>query len=95
MHSERIQQVHGQRSYRSRRGTVGARQVDPHSPVSIDGLYQDPHRQAEALRVGAVGITQQGDLIIGHAQGFGTKRLLEKPKDVGGRDVERQGLMIN
>lgn len=81
MHSEWIQQVHGQRSDWSRRYAVGAGQVDLQSPIPVDGLYQGTHRQTEALRVGAVGVTQQGDLIIRHAQGLGTKGQLEKPND--------------
>lgn len=79
MYCEWIQQVHGQRCDRSWCHTVSARQVDPHSSISIDGFYQDAHRQSEALRVCAVGVTQQGDLIVRHAQSLVTQRLLEKP----------------
>lgn len=73
MHSERIQQIHGQWSDRSRSHAVGTRQVNPHGSISIDGLDQDAHWQSEALRVRAVGVTQQGDLIVGHAQGLVTQ----------------------
>lgn len=90
MHSERIQQIHGQRSDRSRSHTVGAGKVDPHGSISIDGLNQDAHWQSEALRVGAIGVTQQGDLIVGHAQGLVTQRLLKKSKERRGKAVDRE-----
>lgn len=67
MHSERVQQVHGQRSDRSRRHAAGAGQVDPHGAVPVNGLHQDAHGQREAVGVGAVRVTQQCDLIIRHA----------------------------
>lgn len=88
MHGERVQQVHGQRGDRSRGHAVGARQVDLHGTIPVDGLHQGAHGQREALRVGAVGVAEQSDLVVRHAQGFVAQRLLQEP---GGEREEVRG----
>ena len=79
MHGQGVQQVHGQGRDGARRHAVGAGQVDLLRAVAVDGLHQDAHGQREALAVGAVGVAQQGDLVVGHAQSLVTQRLLEEP----------------
>lgn len=81
MNREGVEQVHGQRGDRTRGHAVGAGQVDLHGAVPVDGLHQDAHGQREALRVGAVGVAEQGDLVVRHAQGFVAQRLLQEPNE--------------
>lgn len=77
--SERVEQVHGQRCDGARGRAVGPGQRDAHRTVTVDGLHQHAHGQREALGVGGVGVTQQGDLVVGHRQALVAQALLQKP----------------
>ena len=90
MHGEGVQQVHGQGRDGARRRAVGAGQVDAHGAVAVDGLHQHAHGQCEALRVGAVGVAQQGDLVVQHAQGLVAERLLQEPGGQRESESERE-----
>lgn len=65
---ERVEQVHGQWRGGTRGHAVGTGQRGAHRIVTVDGLHQDAHGQSEALRVGGVSVTQQGDLIVCHGK---------------------------
>lgn len=83
---ERVEQVHGQWCGGTRGHAVGPGERDADRTVPVDGLHQDAHGQREALGVGGVGVTQQGDLVVSHWQALVAQAQLQKP----GNEIRKQ-----